>query len=78
MKENQVCSNKGPDPLQRGDNHKNVKMEGHLIIFFSRVIGPIKNRLEINHPWGKGIQVSSNEGDCPSQRGGNSKRAKIH
>jgi hypothetical protein len=22
----QVCSNKGPGPLQRGDNHKNVKM----------------------------------------------------
>jgi hypothetical protein len=21
------CSNKGPGPLQRGDNHKNVKME---------------------------------------------------
>jgi hypothetical protein len=31
------CSNKGPDPLQRGDNHKNTKMEwGHLKIFFSR------------------------------------------
>jgi hypothetical protein len=26
MKENEVCSNKGPDSLQRGDNHKNVKM----------------------------------------------------
>jgi hypothetical protein len=22
----QVCSNKGPGPLHRGDNHKNVKM----------------------------------------------------
>jgi hypothetical protein len=21
------CSNKGPGPLQRGDNHKNAKME---------------------------------------------------
>jgi hypothetical protein len=21
-----ICSNKGPGPLQRGDNHKNVKM----------------------------------------------------
>jgi hypothetical protein len=31
----QVCSNKGPDPLHRGDNHKNVKMGwGHLRIFF--------------------------------------------
>jgi hypothetical protein len=27
----QVCSNKGPGPLQRGDNYKNVKMGlGHL------------------------------------------------
>jgi hypothetical protein len=28
------CSNKGPDPLQRGDNYKNVKMGwGHFKIF---------------------------------------------
>jgi hypothetical protein len=34
MKEIQVCSNEGPGPLQRGDNHKNVKMGwGHLKIF---------------------------------------------
>jgi hypothetical protein len=46
MKENQVCSNKGPDPFQRGDNHKNVKMGwGNLKIFFSRTIGPILTRL---------------------------------
>jgi hypothetical protein len=79
VKEIQVCTNKGPGPLQRGDNHKNVKMGwGHLINFFSRTTGPNVTRLEINHPWGKGIQVSSNEGDCPSRRGGNSKRVKIH
>jgi hypothetical protein len=42
MKENQVYSNKGPDPLQRGDNHKNVKMWwGYLKILFSRTTGPI-------------------------------------
>jgi hypothetical protein len=29
-------SNKGPGPLQIGDNHKNAKMGwGHLNIFFS-------------------------------------------
>jgi hypothetical protein len=77
VKEIQICSNKGPGPLQRGDNHKNIKMGGHLIIF-SRATGPILTRLEINHPWGKGIQVCSNERDCPSQWGGNSKRVKIH
>jgi hypothetical protein len=44
-------SNKGPDPLQRGDNHKNVKMGwGHLKIFSSRTNGPILIRLSTNHP----------------------------
>jgi hypothetical protein len=34
-------SNKGPGPLQRGDNHKNAKMGwDHLKIFFSRIIEP--------------------------------------
>jgi hypothetical protein len=31
MKGIQVCSNKGPVPLQRGNNYKNVKIGwGHL------------------------------------------------
>jgi hypothetical protein len=30
--------------------------------------------LSTNHPWGKGIQVSSNEGDNSSPRGDNSER----
>jgi hypothetical protein len=35
----QVCSNKGPGSLQRGDNHKNIKMGlGHLKIFFFRAM----------------------------------------
>jgi hypothetical protein len=35
------CSNKGPGPLQRGDNLKNAKMEWvHLKIFFSRATEP--------------------------------------
>jgi hypothetical protein len=50
---------------------------GHLIIF-SRTTGPILTRLEINHPWEKGILMFSNEGDSPSPRVGNSKRIKIH
>jgi hypothetical protein len=51
MKENQVCSNKGLDLLQRGDNHKNVKMGwSHLKIFFSRTTGPIVTRLGTNQP----------------------------
>jgi hypothetical protein len=35
------CSNKGSDPLQRGDNYKIAKMEwGHLKISFSRTTEP--------------------------------------
>jgi hypothetical protein len=50
MKENQVYSNKGPDPLERGDNHKHVKIGwGHLKIF-SRTTRPILTRLGTNHP----------------------------
>jgi hypothetical protein len=42
MKEIQVCSDKRPGPLQRGNNHKNVKIGlGHLKIFSSRTTGPI-------------------------------------
>jgi hypothetical protein len=51
MKESQVYSNKGTDPLQRGDKYKNVKMGwGHLKILFSRTTGPIVTRLGTNHP----------------------------
>jgi hypothetical protein len=65
------------DPLQRADNHKSIKMGwGHLKIF-SRTKGPILTRLGTNHPRGQGIQVCSNEGDCPSPRGDNSKRVKM-
>jgi hypothetical protein len=52
----QVCSNKGPGPFQRGDNHENVNMGwGHLKIFLSRTSGLILTRLGTNHPWVKGI-----------------------
>jgi hypothetical protein len=50
IKGNQVCSNKESGPLQRGDNHKNVKIGwGHLKIF-SRTTGPILTRLGKNYP----------------------------
>jgi hypothetical protein len=61
----QICSNNlGPGSLQRGDNHKNVKMGwGHGKIFFSRTTGLILTRLGTNHPWVKGtIQIYSNKG----------------
>jgi hypothetical protein len=69
---------KGPGPLLRGNNYKNVKMgRGHLKILFSRTTGSILTRLGMNHPWGEEIQVCSNEGDCPSPRGDDSETVKI-
>jgi hypothetical protein len=66
----QVCSNKGSGPLQRGDNHKKVKMGwGHLKILFSRTTGPIQIRLGTNKPCREVIQDYSKEWDCPSPRG---------
>jgi hypothetical protein len=46
VKVNQVCSNKGPGPFWRGDNHKNVKIGRvrHLKIFFSRTSWPISTK----------------------------------
>jgi hypothetical protein len=35
VKRIQVCSNKAPGPLERGDNHRNVRKEwDHLKILF--------------------------------------------
>jgi hypothetical protein len=69
---------KGPGPLQRGDNHKNVKMVwGHLKIF-SRTTGPILTRRGTKLSLREGIQVCSNEGDSLSPWEDNSKRVKIH
>jgi hypothetical protein len=54
----QVCADKWPGPLRRGDNYKNLKIGlGLLEIFFSRTIGPILTRLGTNHFWVKTIQV---------------------
>jgi hypothetical protein len=80
MKGIQVCSNKGPGPLQRGDNNKNVRIGwGHLEIFFFRTTCPSLNRLCLHKSsLGEGIQVCLKERDSPSPRGDNSKRVEIH
>jgi hypothetical protein len=41
-------------------------------------LGQNLTKLGTYHPWGEGIQVSSNEGDCLATRGENSKSVKIH
>jgi hypothetical protein len=78
MKGIQVCLNKGPGSLQRGDNYKNVKMGwGHLKIF-SRTTGPILTMLGTNHPLG---EVDSNlfkGSGLPFSKGGNNERVKKH
>jgi hypothetical protein len=74
----QVCSNKGPGPLQRGDNHKNLKMGCGNLNIFSRTTGLILTRLGKNHPRIERIQVSLKEGDSPSPRGDNNEMIKIH
>jgi hypothetical protein len=74
----QVCSNKGPGPLQRGDNQKSVKMGwGHLKIF-SRTMRPILTRLGTNYLRVKMIQICSKEGNSPFPREDNNERVKIH
>jgi hypothetical protein len=56
-----------------------VRLSVNFYIFnFSRTTGPILTRLGTNHPWVKGIQVCTKEGDSPSPRGNNSKRVKMH
>jgi hypothetical protein len=72
----QVCSNNGPGPRQRRDNHKNAKLGLGHIKMFSRTTVRILTKLGKNHPWGEGIQFYSNEGDRPSARGDNSERVK--
>ena len=47
----------------------------HLL---SRTIGPISTKLGTKHPWIKVIQVCSNEGSQPFQRGDNYGISKIH
>jgi hypothetical protein len=49
----------------------------YIFDFFSRTTGPILTRLGTNDPLAEGILNCSNEGDCPSPRGDNSKRVKI-
>jgi hypothetical protein len=43
----------------------------------SRTSWPISIKLDINHPWVKGILNCSNEGSGPLQRGDNLKNAKM-
>jgi hypothetical protein len=50
----------------------------YIFNFFFRTAGPILTRLGTKHPWAKGIQNCTDEGQPPSPRGDNSERVKIH
>jgi hypothetical protein len=77
VKEIQVCSNKEPGPLQRGDNHKNIKkhhLQNHWVNF-----NQTWNRSFLGG-WGSSLFTLWPNGDKKSSRGDtcNRKRVKIH
>jgi hypothetical protein len=73
----QVCSNEGDRSSSRGDNSKRVKTHWKFLkFFFSRTSRPNSIKLGTNYPWVKGIQISSNKGPGPLQRGDNHKNEK--
>jgi hypothetical protein len=45
VKRIQDCSNKGPGPLQRGDNHRHLKVEWHHLEIFLKTTEPEKLKL---------------------------------
>jgi hypothetical protein len=60
----------GDSPSQRGDNSERVKIHRKVLkIFFSKTRGPKSIKLGTNYPLGKRIQVCSNKGPGPLQRG---------
>jgi hypothetical protein len=58
VKRIQVCSNKGSDPLQTGDNHRNVRKGwGHLKILFLTTMKPEKLNFTWKHSYIEQRQV---------------------
>jgi hypothetical protein len=49
-------------------------LDFYIFHFFSRTAGPILIKVGTNHPYVKGIQNCTNEGQIHSPRGNNSKR----
>jgi hypothetical protein len=73
-----VYSNEGDCPFPKKGNSKQVKINCKLLkIFFSRTSRPKSIKPGINHPWVKGMQVCSNKGPGPLQRGDNHKNDNI-
>ena len=69
---NQFCSNERSRLFPRVHNYKIVIIHWQILkIFFSRTTGLIWTKLGTKHSWVDGIQVYSNEGPRPFQRGDN-------
>ena len=49
-----------------------------ILKFFFRTAVPNSTKLDTKHSWVMGIQVSSNEGPCPSPKGDNSEIVKLY
>ena len=79
MKKIQVCSNEEARPFQRGDDMETVGKKLQILkIFFFRATGAISNKLGTNHPWVKGIQISSIKEPRLYQRGDNWETVKMN
>ena len=74
----QVCSNEVPYPFPTGDNSENIKWYWKYLKTFSRTTGSISTKHGTKHPWVEGIQVCSNKGPRPSQRGDNREIVKLY
>jgi hypothetical protein len=74
----QICSNEGGCPSPKEVKSERAKIYWNCLKTFSRISKPNSIKFSTNYSWIKGIQVCSNEGECPSPRGDNSKRVKVH
>ena len=70
------------DPYVRLSVRQSVCLSVCKLFTFSssspETTGPISSKLDTKYPWVKGIQVCSNEGPHPSQRGDNRELIKIN
>jgi hypothetical protein len=69
--------NKGPGPLQRGDNYKIAKMVWDNLKIFSRTTLSNSMKLDSNHAWVKGIINCTNKRPSPLQKGDNHKNSQM-
>jgi hypothetical protein len=65
----QVSFKEGDSPSRRGDNSERVKLHRNFFKIFSRTSRPKSIKLCTNYPLVKRIQVCSNKGPRPLQRG---------